>query len=124
MKRVAILLSTSLLFAGCGKDKDSTHADYTPKLTTSAATNITSTSATLGGVINDAGSSAVVEYGVCWGTSHNPDLQSYSIVAAGSRSPFSFPVINLSPATTYYVRAYAKNNILTGFGAEVSFTTP
>jgi hypothetical protein len=122
MRVLLILAIFGGLFTQC-KKSSSDPPNYAPTLTTAAATNITSTSATLGGTITDNGSSAVIEYGICYSTTPNPNLQSFRIYAAGSSSPFSFTPITLVPATTYYVRAYAKNNLHTGFGPEISFVT-
>lgn len=123
MKVLLIFAFFGILFSQCSKP-NSDPPNNAPTLTTAAANNITATSATLGGTITDEGSSVVIERGVCWSITPNPNLNSAVAYSAGNGSPFSFTITTLAPSTTYYVRAFAKNNIHTGFGPEVSFTTP
>lgn len=97
-----------------------------PILTTSAVTSISYTTATCGGDITENGGSYyVINCGVCWNTSSNPTL-SNNISASGSKGATSFigSISGLSPATTYFVRAYATNTGgYTSYGNELSFTT-
>jgi uncharacterized protein (TIGR02145 family) len=96
---------------------------YPPTLTTTAATSITENSAVIGGNITDDGGSPVTARGVCWGTSHNPDLTEDHTSDGTGTGSFSSTLTGLSPNTTYYARAYATNETGTFFGSEVSFTT-
>ena len=58
-----------------------------PSVTTSTATNIGWTTATAGGNVTDDGYGVILECGVCWGTSHNPDTgNDFSHLAASSAS--------------------------------------
>ena len=64
----AILLITVALFAvGCKKEKKA-------EVETSQVTNLTSSSATAGGIVTSDGGSSVVERGVCWGKSSMPTV--------------------------------------------------
>ena len=57
--------------------------------------------------------------GVCWGTSQNPTINdNYKEGYYGSCI-----IYDLSPNTTYYVRAYATNVVGTSYGEEICFTT-
>jgi len=95
-----------------------------PVLTTSQATNITTTSATLGGNISNAGVPAYTEKGVCYSTSQNPTISNTKITATGSSTgSYTASATGLSANTTYYVRAYATNAAGTAYGSQVSFTT-
>ena len=92
--------------------------------TTSPVTNITQTTATGGGNVTNDGGSPVTERGICWSTSHNPTISgSHSSNGTGTGA-YQVNMTGLTPGTTYYVRAYAKNNAnLIGYGTEVQFTT-
>jgi len=93
-------------------------------LTTSNATNVTVTGATLGGNITNAGTPAYTERGVCWSTSQNPTVSNNKKVVSGTGTgSFSTDVSGLTANTTYYVRAYAINSTGTAYGNQISFTT-
>ena len=95
-----------------------------PSLTTATPTNVTTTSATLGGDVTSDGGATVTERGVCWSTSSNPTLSgSHQKASTAGTGSFTLNITGLTPGTTYYVRAYAKNSQGTSYGDEVSFTT-
>ena len=94
-----------------------------PTLTTSQVTNITQTTATGGGNVTSAGGGTVTVRGVCWSTSHNPTTSSSHTTDGSGTGSFTSSLTNLTPNTTYYVRAYATNSAGTAYGSEVSFTT-
>jgi len=93
-------------------------------LTTTEITQLTSNSAVTGGQITANGGSTVSQRGVCWSTSTNPTIALTTKTTDGSGSGlFSSSLTQLTPATTYYVRAYATNAVGTAYGNEISFTT-
>jgi hypothetical protein len=94
-------------------------------LTTKTATNITTSSAVLGGQILAAGTPAYTERGVCYGTSSMPTVDNYTVIIPGNGTgDFTREVSGLSSGTKYYVRAYAKSgNSGTAYGEEISFIT-
>jgi uncharacterized protein (TIGR02145 family) len=94
-----------------------------PTLTTTAAYNITLTSATSGGDITSNGGAAVETSGICWGTSHNPSRAGIHTTDGASIGIFTSSLTGLVPNTLYYVRAYATNSAGTAYGNEESFTT-
>ena len=93
-------------------------------VTTTAASGITSTGAISGGNVTSDGNSTVTERGVCWSTGNNPtvDLSTKTVDGSGT-GIFTSTISELSPATTFYVRAYATNSAGTAYGNEQSFTT-
>lgn len=93
-----------------------------PTVTSSAATDITQTTATLNGNITDAGSPAPETRGFEYGLDATyGDMTSESgSYAAGA---FSLPVTGLTCETTYHFRAYASNTEGTGNGSDLTFTT-
>ena len=109
-----------VLVTACKKDDK----DIPPALTTIAASDITASSATLGGNITEAGTPEYTERGVCYDTTTEPTIDDSKKAVAGSGTgEFSVSVSELSAATTYYVRAYAIHTTGTVYGDVVSFTT-
>ena len=101
---------------------DPTHL---PALTTNTATNITAASATIDGIVTNAGTPAYTERGVAFCTHSNPTVTCSRVSAAGTGlGYFSADMSNLRANTTYYVRAFATNADGTFYGNEISFTTP
>jgi len=95
-----------------------------PTLSTLAATDITSSSATLGGNISFVGDPAYTERGICYSTSVNPTINNTKIVILGSETGnFLTTITGLTPDNTYYVRAYATTELTTVYGNEISFRT-
>jgi gliding motility-associated-like protein len=95
-----------------------------PTLTTTPASNITIFTANSGGNITDDGGSLVRFSGVCWGTTANPTIANSVTTDGTATGSYVSSITNLLPSTTYFVRAYATNAVGTGYGNEISFTTP
>ncbi len=94
-----------------------------PVLSTSAVSNISTSFATCGGSISFNGGSLIAARGVCWSTSQTPTLSDSLSSDGNGDGSFTSTITGLTPATTYYVRAYATNSTGTAYGNEVSFTT-
>ncbi len=94
-----------------------------PKLTTTAVSAITGTTATGGGNITDNGGEAVTARGICWSTKTAPTISDSKSSDATGSGVYASSLTSLLGKTTYYVRAYATNKIGTAYGNEVSFTT-
>ena len=96
-----------------------------PSLGTLNATSISNNSAILGGQITNDGGSSITASGVVWTTtSQTPtvSLTTKTTLNIGS-GIFTSTITGLSPATTYYVRAYATNSLGTAYGPVTSFTS-
>ena len=95
-----------------------------PYVLTSPVSKITRNSALCGGNITYDPDSTVTVCGVCWSTEPGPTvaLSTRTIDTSGSEVFDSF-IEGLSPATEYYLRAYATNTSGTGYGNEISFKT-
>lgn len=94
-----------------------------PTLTTTAATNIAITDATIGGSVTNQGSAAVTERGICYATTASPVISNSKVTAGTGIGDFTATITNLTAGTVYYARAYATNAAGTAYGNEVSFTT-
>ena len=95
-----------------------------PAVTTTNITGLTATGATSGGNVTVEGSSAVTARGVCWNTSGNPTVSGLHTSDGGGGGSFTSQLTELSPSTTYYVKAYSTNSYGTSYGNQVDFTTP
>lgn len=96
-----------------------------PVLTTTTVTNIVSTStatAQSGGVITDNGGPDIIARGVCWSTSPNPTTSDNKSIDGTGNGSYASTMTSLNIGATYYVRAYATNNIGTSYGNEISIT--
>ena len=97
-----------------------------PTVTTAVVTQITETSAVVGGNVTSDGGASVTERGVVYSTKPNPVITNLNntIRPCGSGTgEFTYTITGLQSGTTYYARAYAKNDVGTAYGEEVSFTT-
>ena len=93
-------------------------------VTTTEIMQISSNSATSGGNITSNGGANVTARGVCWSTSPNPTVDLVTKTVNGSGNGlFTSSLTQLTPATTFYVRAYATNAAGTAYGIERIFTT-
>jgi len=113
-----IMMGLVVILTNSCKDKDKS----VPILTTSAVTGITSVSASCGGSIT-GGCSAIIARGVCWSTETMPTIDDSKTKDEACGDNFSSAITGLTPNTKYYVRAYATNDLGTGYGSAVSFTT-
>jgi hypothetical protein len=112
-----ILMGSLLILTFACKRKD------VPTLTTSDVSSIKYSSAVCGGNIKSEEGSAITEKGVCWGTSEQTIEDNITSDGAGSGN-FTSTITGLAPNVTYYVMAYATNDIGTGYGDVKTFTTP
>jgi uncharacterized protein (TIGR02145 family) len=92
-------------------------------ISTPSVTNITSTSAICGGNIISDGGTPVISRGVCWSTSQNPTTADDKTFNGTGTGTFISDLIPLKENTTYYIRAFATNNIETTYGNQISFKT-
>jgi uncharacterized protein (TIGR02145 family) len=114
-----VSIALVLLLQGCKKDE----VVIAPQVTTATVTDVTFSSATLGGTIKSAGGGTILTKGICYGKATLPTiLNDTTNQGAGSQS-FVKVIKNLTPNTKYYARAYATNSAGVGYGEEFSFTT-
>ena len=104
-----------------GIDDDQDQTVINPLVTTDSVTNTTSTSVTLNGTIVSDRGLAIIERGFYFGT--NALIQANPKVAGTVATNFVSNQSNLTTGETYYIAAYAKNNINTeGIGGTIQYT--
>jgi len=114
------LLVMGLFFSSCTKEEDKL-----PTITTTSASNIGVSIATLGGSIIDENASDYSDRGVVYATSENPTIgnSKKTVSGKGEVGSFKTTVTGLSANTTYYVRAYAIYTNGTTYGDQINFKT-
>lgn len=120
--------NTTLLYitSGNGSNEIVVKASFlgSAVITTSQATSVTASSATVGGNIADDGGRPVLARGICYGTSQTPTIDGPHTEDGSGTGTFSHNITDLSSSTTYYARAYATNRNSTYYSSNVvSFTT-
>ena len=95
-----------------------------PLVITEGISNITSTSVTLFGQIEDIGNAPVTEHGHCWSISSSPTINdSKTSLGAIGVASFKSNISDLTQNTSYYYRAYATNSFGTVYGSSMNFST-
>lgn len=106
-----------------GEERTFTTNQYSLPIVITSNVTVSSTIAQCGGEVNFDGGLEVTGRGVCWSTSPNPTITNDKTTDGSGTGSFNSTIIGLSSNTTYYVRAYATNEIGTAYGEERSFTT-
>ncbi len=111
---------------GYGEIKQFTTLSLTnPVVRTTNITNITTNSALVGGIVDGEGNGTVTQRGICWNTVGNPTLQNNLgfTTNGGGMGAFAGEMTGLNDGTTYFVVAYATNEMGTSYGLVKSFST-
>jgi uncharacterized protein (TIGR02145 family) len=115
--------ATNSIGTSYGNEFSFVTATTLPILTTVPITAITSVSAKSGGDILSSGGLSILSKGLCWKTTSGPTTDDSKTEDGTGSEIYSSNISGLNGGTTYYVRAYAKNNNGTGYGNELTFTT-
>lgn len=116
-KAAIMLMFAIVLAAGCNKEQKA-------EVKTSQVTNVTSSTATVGGMVVSDGNSAIIERGICWAKGiPNPDINNYHMAVGSGIGSFTCEITGLEASTAYTVCAYALNGIGISYGLPTSFTT-
>jgi len=74
--------------------------------------------------VTSDGGAAVTDRGVCFSTSLNPTISDFHIHNGTGMGQYQSVLIGLRSNTTYHICAYATNTVGTGYGGDLTFTTP
>lgn len=90
-----------------------------------AAEDITQNGFTIQGELTATGGAVVTSYGHCWSLTQNPTVENSKTDNGSTTNIGSFKsVVNeLTPGTTYYIRAYATNQYGTAYSQQIAVTT-
>ena len=117
--------ATNLKGTAYGEEKSfTTKTINLPTVSTTTASNISYTSATVGGNVSNDGGANVTERGIVYSTLKEPTISNNKVKNGSGNGSFSCDLSNLQDGVTYYVRAYATNLKGIAYGAEISFSTP
>jgi uncharacterized protein (TIGR02145 family) len=94
-----------------------------PEIITTTPEAVATDSAQLGGKILSDNGLEIIEKGVYWGISRNPESTGIKMKAGSGPERYTVTITGLIPNITYYVRAYVKNSSGEYLGMQVSFTT-
>ena len=109
-----------------GDEENFTTSDcpvFLPEVSTSEISNITERSAMCGGNVTSDGGAEVIDRGICWSTDPDPTTTNTRTTDGSGTGSYTSMLTGLECGTTYYVRAYAINEVGTTYGNEVSFQT-
>lgn len=122
MKRIFTALFATFAFAIACKKNDT--PPTIPIINTSPLTDITTSSATAGGTITSNGGSEVTANGIVLSKKNNtPTINDTVVNATSTSGSFTVNLANLNFGTTYFIRAYATNNVGTAYGDVVTLNT-
>jgi hypothetical protein len=94
-----------------------------PSVNTDTVYNITKTTAEVDAEVTDAGSASVTDRGVVYSTSPKPTMGDNVENSGSGTGVYTCSLTGLTPATTYYVRAFATNSEGTKYGEILEFKT-
>ena len=92
-------------------------------LITNEPDSIMATAFKISGEIAQAGGADIIERGFCMALHTNPTISDTKISNGDGLGSFTSIIHDVSPASTYFVRAYATNSVGTTYANEVSLTT-
>ena len=84
---------------------------------------INTNSAVINVVILDDGGSEITERGVYWSKNSNPAVSDNSVMSGSGSEDFGISLKNLEPNSTYYVKAFAKNEAGISYSKVIQFET-
>lgn len=124
-----MLLIAALLLAGNSSCTPDYYSESPPValcvVSTFPATEITSSEANLGLEIISSGNLPVTECGIVYATTPNPTIYNSKVRFSyrNMNGHWTVTLSGLSPATTYFARAYAINNNGITYGLQESFSS-
>lgn len=99
------------------------HPPEPAEVSTILISEVTGTTSIGGGEIFSRGGTNLLEKGICWSTEENPTVQDNTSVSNETDITYTCQLSELLPRTTYFVRAYVRNELGISYGQQESFTT-
>ena len=98
----------------------------TPRVSIGEVVNLKETSCSIGATLISTGGLKVNQYGHCYSEQENPTIMDAHTTLGDTESIESFEstITGLTKGKTYYIRAYAINNIGTTYSEQISITMP
>lgn len=96
---------------------------YPPSVGTTTIAYVSYTNAICSSEVITDGGGTITERGFCYATTQNPSIENFKVVSGSGIGTFSANIPELENGTTYFIRAYAKNNKGIVYGEQNSFTT-
>lgn len=107
-----------------GETKTFTTLSGLPTVTTAQVTDIKATTAICGGNVTSNGGYTITARGICWSSiSSTPTIDDSHTNEVADNGAFSSLMTGLEPNITYYVRAYAINEVGICYGNKELFLT-
>ncbi len=122
-----LIIFSILLASGCAKEYSCEDCipPEPPVVSTIKITDVTINAATFHGELIKTGKLLITDYGFCWALHSIPTVNDIKISLGQTDSLQSFVATQtgLAENQSYYVRAFAINNLGTVYGEELSFKT-
>jgi len=114
---LSLIAATLFIFTGCKQES--------PTVSNLSLTGITADSALSKAYVTDDGGASVTSRGVVWSRSENPTVEENEGMSDEGEGAGEFisELTDLTPNTTYYIRAYATNKKGTAYSEQETFTT-
>ncbi len=84
---------------------------------------IQDTTVVIEGEVIKSGGIEVIQKGICYSNTTNPNISNKKIICGSDIGSFSAKINGLTPGNIYYCRAYATNKMGTAYSEEITFTT-
>lgn len=94
-----------------------------PSLTTKTISSLAVSSFNSGGTITSNGGAPITSRGLCWNSTHNPTITNNRTTESTNDNSFISSITGLTPNSTYYIRAYATNDVGISYGNELTVYT-
>ena len=109
---------------GYGQEREFTTKAISASIKTIEVHDVTSNSAMVRSEILNDGGTDIIERGIVWNEEENPTLEDNKIIDQDNgEGEYTINMAGLNINTTYYVKAYAVNEVDTVYGSQLDFTT-
>ena len=122
-KLLYLFFGLALLLSSCAKEFTELNLPKIVTVSTSPASTITLTTATIGGSVSSAEQHPITSRGIVYGRVQNPTFADSTALSGSGSGVFSTTLSGLAPSTRYYARAFATVDLGTAYGNQLSFTT-